>query len=114
MYLFNDKTLNVGVCFLLAPFSLNNPNNISILNTYRYNFLRTTYGPCMANEVCLCVCDSQDVCEGKMALKPMPNDVKPEAKTLNQSPLDIEHYPKQSGRADCYVYVFVFTMLLKS
>lgn len=60
---------------------------------------------------CVCVCVSQDVCEGKMALKPMPNDVKPEAKTLNQSPSDIEHDPKQSGRAELYivVYVFVFT-----
>lgn len=58
-----------------------------------------------------CVCVSQDVCEGKMALKPMPNDVKPEAKTLNQSPPDIEHDPKHSGRAELYivvVYVFVF------
>lgn len=52
------------------------------------------------------------MCEGMMALKPMPNDVKLEAKTLNQSPPDIKHDPKQPGRAELsivVVYVFVFT-----
>lgn len=41
-----------------------------------------------------------------MALKPMPNDVNPEAKT------DIEHDPKQPGGAELcivVVYVFMFT-----
>lgn len=55
------------------------------------------------------------MCEGNMALKPMPNDVKLEAKTLNRSPPDTEHDPIQPGRAELsvvvvvVVYVFVFT-----
>ncbi len=99
--------LNVGECFLLAPFSWNNPNNISILNTCRYNFLRTCYWLWIANEVCLC----QSGCVWRKDGIETPNNVKPEAKTLNQSPPDIDMTPNSQGEQSFILMLYVFLCL---
>lgn len=47
----------------------------------------------------------QDVCEVMMALKPMPNDVNPEAKT------DTEHDSKQRGEQSFALLLYMFLCL---